>query len=160
MTKWHNWLCSMYHVLFQTEKCKTNGFGLTVPLTNSERMNEQTRQLRPFFHGRLIKWVYRMTYCTCVICCPVDGLLSSLWTDRLEVLSKAWERRFSTRLHVCSAKRWTSHPTPPPHAHPRISSPIHWEEAGSVKIRSDWIRSDLLTLDVFTFDWVHSASLD
>ncbi|KAG7280740.1 hypothetical protein CRUP_037670 [Coryphaenoides rupestris] len=29
----------------------------------------------------------------------IDGLVSSLWTDRLEVLSKAWERRFPTRLH-------------------------------------------------------------
>ncbi|CAL8255756.1 unnamed protein product [Merluccius merluccius] len=38
----------------------------------------------------------------------IDGLVSSLWTDRLEVLSKAWERRFPTRLHVCSAKSLAS----------------------------------------------------
>ncbi|CAL8269280.1 unnamed protein product [Arctogadus glacialis] len=38
----------------------------------------------------------------------IDGLVSSFWTDRLEVLSKAWERRFSTRLHVFSAKSLAS----------------------------------------------------
>lgn len=52
-------------------------------------------------HGRRVQLNELSVQC----CRPVDGLVSSLWTGRLGVLSKAWERRFPTRLHVCSAKR-------------------------------------------------------
>ena len=50
VTKWHRWLLKIktnYHV--QTEKNKINRFGFTIPLTNSERMNEQTQQLLQSF---------------------------------------------------------------------------------------------------------------
>ena len=50
VTKWHRWLLKIktnYHV--QTEKNKINRFGFTIPLTNSERMNEETQQLLQSF---------------------------------------------------------------------------------------------------------------
>ncbi|XP_008304766.1 uncharacterized protein LOC103376175, partial [Stegastes partitus] len=34
----------------------------------------------------------------------IDGLVSSLWTSRLEWLSKAWERNLPNKQHMCSAK--------------------------------------------------------
>ncbi|XP_075876212.1 uncharacterized protein LOC142884437 [Nelusetta ayraudi] len=33
----------------------------------------------------------------------IDGLVSSAWSGRLELLSRAWERRLPNRLHGCSA---------------------------------------------------------
>ncbi|KAM7388768.1 hypothetical protein PAMP_024918 [Pampus punctatissimus] len=34
----------------------------------------------------------------------IDGLVSSLWSSRLEWLSKAWERNLPNKQHVCSAR--------------------------------------------------------
>ncbi|KAM7013000.1 uncharacterized protein LKV04_000478 [Tautogolabrus adspersus] len=34
----------------------------------------------------------------------VDGLVSSMWSSRLEWLSKAWERNLPNKHHVCSAR--------------------------------------------------------
>ncbi|XP_029906404.1 uncharacterized protein LOC115358517 [Myripristis murdjan] len=34
----------------------------------------------------------------------IDGLVSSMWSSRLDGLSKAWERRLPAALHVCSAR--------------------------------------------------------
>uniref|UniRef100_UPI0037E9C260 uncharacterized protein n=1 Tax=Semicossyphus pulcher TaxID=241346 RepID=UPI0037E9C260 len=34
----------------------------------------------------------------------IDGLVSSLWTSRLEWLSKAWERNLPNKHHICSAR--------------------------------------------------------
>ncbi|XP_047444336.1 uncharacterized protein si:ch211-51h4.2 [Mugil cephalus] len=34
----------------------------------------------------------------------IDGLVSSLWSSRLEWLSKAWERNLPNKQHICSAK--------------------------------------------------------
>eukprot|EP00064_Thunnus_orientalis_P002536 superscaffoldBa00000190_g2543 len=34
----------------------------------------------------------------------IDGLVSSLWSSRLEWLSKAWERNLPNKQHICSAR--------------------------------------------------------
>ncbi|XP_070688200.1 uncharacterized protein [Pempheris klunzingeri] len=34
----------------------------------------------------------------------IDGLVSSLWSVRLEWLSKAWERNLPNKQHICSAR--------------------------------------------------------
>ncbi|XP_070817532.1 uncharacterized protein [Chaetodon trifascialis] len=34
----------------------------------------------------------------------IDGLVSSLWSNRLEWLSKAWERNLPNKQHICSAR--------------------------------------------------------
>ncbi|GLD65356.1 uncharacterized protein AKAME5_001683100 [Lates japonicus] len=35
----------------------------------------------------------------------IDGLVSSLWSRKLEWLSKAWERNLPNKQHICSARR-------------------------------------------------------
>lgn len=36
----------------------------------------------------------------------VDGLVSSLWSSKLEWLTKAWEPKLPNKQHICSARRW------------------------------------------------------
>lgn len=48
--------------------------------------------------GLLMDWLW--------ILLTVDGLVSSMWSKRLEWLSKAWERNLPNKHHVCSARRW------------------------------------------------------
>ncbi|XP_041862943.1 uncharacterized protein si:ch211-51h4.2 isoform X2 [Melanotaenia boesemani] len=42
----------------------------------------------------------------------LDGLVSSLWSSRLEWMSKAWERNLPNKHHVCSARRHFAVPLP------------------------------------------------
>lgn len=47
-----------------------------------------------------------LTCCVFTVFLPVDGLVTALWSSRLEWLSKAWERNLPNKQHICSARRW------------------------------------------------------
>lgn len=91
--------------------------GSQVKLCNEQPCTESVHQIQvPSASKRVIKHIFTenigvylgtsgLTCCVFTVFVSVDGLVTALWSSRLEWLSKAWERNLPNKQHICSARR-------------------------------------------------------